>query len=156
MPAAAAGCPPRAKADAQRSVLEEKLKDGVEYEQTAPVADSTNSYFTADRVCAKHPVCDCPNIVDDIEAPAMNAQVGFGTAACVWAGMFGYSLSQLADGSRAQTLEHPALAPALASTPARAPSSASAPGSCIYTCTCIRAVACTAYVLASSRSAFAR
>jgi hypothetical protein len=50
--------------------------------------------------CAQHPVCDCPNIVDDIESPAMNAQVGFGTAACVWAGMFGYSLSQLADGSR--------------------------------------------------------
>jgi hypothetical protein len=50
--------------------------------------------------CSQHPICDCNNIVDDIEAPAMNAEVGFGTAACVWAGMFGYSLSQLADGSR--------------------------------------------------------
>lgn len=52
--------------------------------------------------CAAHPACDCPDISDDVEKPATDATVGFGTAACVWAGVFGYSLSQLVDGSRAQ------------------------------------------------------
>ena len=31
---------------------------------------------------------------------AQDATVGFGTALCVWAGVFGYSLSQLVDGTR--------------------------------------------------------
>jgi len=50
--------------------------------------------------CATHEACDCPNIVNDLETPGTDATVGFGTAACVWAGVFGYSLSQLADGTR--------------------------------------------------------
>ena len=50
--------------------------------------------------CATNDACDCPDIVNDLEKPATDAAVGFGTAACVWAGVFGYSLSQLADGSR--------------------------------------------------------
>ena len=50
--------------------------------------------------CATNEACDCPDIVNDIEKPGTDAVVGFGTAACVWAGVFGYSLSQLADGSR--------------------------------------------------------
>ena len=50
--------------------------------------------------CATNEACDCPDIVNDLEKPGTDAVVGFGTAACVWAGVFGYSLSQLADGSR--------------------------------------------------------
>jgi len=50
--------------------------------------------------CASHPACDCPDISKDYEQPAQDATVGFGTASCVWAGVFGYSLSQLVDGTR--------------------------------------------------------
>ena len=50
--------------------------------------------------CATNDACNCPDIVNDLEKPATDAAVGFGTAACVWAGVFGYSLSQLADGTR--------------------------------------------------------
>ena len=50
--------------------------------------------------CTSHPACDCPDISKDYEQPAQDATVGFRTASCMWAGVFGYSLSQLVDGTR--------------------------------------------------------
>ena len=50
--------------------------------------------------CASQPSCGCPNIATQIESAAKNADVGFGTAACIWGALFGSSLSPLADGTR--------------------------------------------------------
>lgn len=57
---------------------------------------SRNNY----RFCARQPICHCPHIVRDLESAAHKAEVGFGTAACVWAALFGHSLTPLADGTR--------------------------------------------------------
>ena len=50
--------------------------------------------------CASEPICDCPDIENDIDSVARDSDIGFGTSACVWGAMFGYSLSELADGTR--------------------------------------------------------
>ena len=55
--------------------------------------------------CARQPVCQCPHILSDRESSARKADVGFGTAACVWAALFGHSLTPLADGTRAGFLK---------------------------------------------------
>ena len=51
--------------------------------------------------CASQPSCNCPGINQQIESPANNDEIGFGTAACVWENLFGHSLTPLADGTRA-------------------------------------------------------
>lgn len=50
--------------------------------------------------CAELEICDCPDIESEIMSVADDSDIGFGTAACVWGAMFGYSLSELADGTR--------------------------------------------------------
>ena len=56
--------------------------------------------------CSSDPVCDCPDIADDIESVSSSPQIGFGTAACVWGSLFGHSLTDMADGTRAQSSPH--------------------------------------------------
>ena len=55
--------------------------------------------------CASQPSCGCPTVSSQIESAAKNADVGFGTAACVWGALFGSSLSPLADGTHAGFLK---------------------------------------------------
>ena len=50
--------------------------------------------------CSELDICDCPNIETDLDSVARDSDIGFGTSACVWGAMFGYSLSELADGTR--------------------------------------------------------
>jgi hypothetical protein len=50
--------------------------------------------------CADLEICDCPDIAKEYEQISRDPDLGFGTAACVWGAMFGYSLSELADGTR--------------------------------------------------------
>ena len=50
--------------------------------------------------CSELEICDCPDIETDIDSVARDSDIGFGTSACVWGAMFGYSLSELADGTR--------------------------------------------------------
>ena len=50
--------------------------------------------------CADLEICDCPGIAGDLDSVNKNADIGFGTASCVWGAMFGYSLTELADGTR--------------------------------------------------------
>ena len=50
--------------------------------------------------CSHQPSCNCPHILGDMESVSRNADVGFGTAACVWGALFGHSLSPFADGTR--------------------------------------------------------
>ena len=50
--------------------------------------------------CSHQPSCNCPHILSDMESVTRNANVGFSTAACVWASLFGHSLSPFADGTR--------------------------------------------------------
>ena len=56
--------------------------------------------YTSYNFCSAQPSCNCPKIADDVDSVSKSAQLGFGSAACVWADLFGTSLSQLADGSR--------------------------------------------------------
>ena len=55
--------------------------------------------------CASQPSCGCPTVSSQIESAAKNADVGFGTAACIWGALFGSSLSPLADGTHAGFLK---------------------------------------------------
>lgn len=50
--------------------------------------------------CAEIDICDCPDIATDQDSINKDADIGFGTASCVWGAMFGYSLTELVDGSR--------------------------------------------------------
>ena len=50
--------------------------------------------------CSHQPTCNCPHILNDMESVASKADIGFGTAACVWGSLFGHSLTPFADGSR--------------------------------------------------------
>ena len=55
--------------------------------------------------CSHQPTCNCPHILSDMESVGRKADVGFGTAACVWGSLFGHSLSPFADGTRAGFLK---------------------------------------------------
>ena len=60
------------------------------------ITGSTNYGF-----CAAQPVCNCPDLGNNIESAAHDDDIGFGTAACVWEDLFGHSLTPLADGTQA-------------------------------------------------------